>query len=136
MFFALLFSYVLLFQFHPPTDSRPSIHWTEILLYILVGCFMIEEICYVRFLYFYILSLQEYRLKRENNFLFITLQFFDQESLTPIGKFKEYTKNYFRIMIWCNFTLFFIGFILRFTYTGSEDDFSAARWVIEPLLST
>ncbi|CAF4375441.1 unnamed protein product, partial [Adineta steineri] len=47
-FFLLLFSYVLLFNFQPPTSSIPSIHWTEILTIVLVSSMLIEEIHYVR----------------------------------------------------------------------------------------
>ena len=44
LFFLLLFSYVLLFNFSPPTSDIPSIHWTEILTIILVTSMLIEEI--------------------------------------------------------------------------------------------
>ncbi len=46
-FFLLLFSYVLLFAFEPPTGEIPSINWTEILTIILVSLMLIEEITYV-----------------------------------------------------------------------------------------
>jgi hypothetical protein len=44
IFFLLLFSYYLLFNFNPPTDDIPSIHWTEILVIIIVSTMLIEEI--------------------------------------------------------------------------------------------
>jgi len=46
-FFLLLFSYVLLFAFQPPTNEIPSIDWTEIVTIILVSFMLIEEINYV-----------------------------------------------------------------------------------------
>lgn len=46
--FLLLFSYYLLFNFEMPTDDIPSIHWTEILVIIIVTTMLIEEIRQVK----------------------------------------------------------------------------------------
>jgi hypothetical protein len=42
--FLLLFSYYLLFNFEIPKNEIPSIHWTEILVIIMVTTMLIEEI--------------------------------------------------------------------------------------------
>jgi len=47
LFFLLLFSYVLLFKFSPPSDRTPSIDGAEIATIILVICMFVEEIRYV-----------------------------------------------------------------------------------------
>jgi hypothetical protein len=44
IFFLLLFSYYLLFNFQPPTDETPSINWTEILVIIIISTMFIEDI--------------------------------------------------------------------------------------------
>jgi hypothetical protein len=49
IFFLLLFSYYLLFDFNPPTDQIPSIHWTEILVIVIVSTMLIEDIRKVNF---------------------------------------------------------------------------------------
>jgi hypothetical protein len=41
--FLLLFSYYLLFNFEIPMNETPSIHWTEILVIIIVTTMLIEE---------------------------------------------------------------------------------------------
>ncbi|CAF1449983.1 unnamed protein product [Adineta steineri] len=104
-FFLLLFSYVLLFNFQPPTSSVPCIHWTEILTIILVFIMLIEEIHY----------------------------FFSLDSITLSGKFKSYFRDLFKIMTLIGFILFFIGLILRFTHADDENEFVAARvvWAID-----
>ncbi|CAF1184605.1 unnamed protein product [Adineta steineri] len=104
-FFLLLFSYVLLFNFQPPTSSIPSIHWTEILTIILVSIMLIEEIHY----------------------------FFSLDSITLLGKFKSYFRDLFKIMTLIGFVLFYIGLILRFTHADDESEFVAARvvWAID-----
>ncbi|CAF1432957.1 unnamed protein product, partial [Adineta steineri] len=104
-FFLLLFSYVLLFNFQPPTSSIPCIHWTEILTIILVSTMLIEEIHY----------------------------FSSQDNITLSGKFKSYFRDLFKIMTLIGFILFYIGLILRFTHADDENEFVAARviWAID-----
>ncbi|CAF4602126.1 unnamed protein product [Rotaria sp. Silwood1] len=102
IFFLLLFSYFLLFNFSPPKSQSPSIHWTEILTIILVSCILIEEIHY----------------------------FFTQDSLTFEGKLESYRRDYFKPMTILAIILFYIGLILRFANAGSEDKFMAARIVM------
>ncbi|CAF0878333.1 unnamed protein product [Adineta steineri] len=104
-FFLLLFSYVLLFNFQPPTSSIPSIHWTEILTIILVSSMLIEEIHY----------------------------FASLDSRKLSGKFKSYFGNLFKIMTLVGFVLFYIGLILRFTHAGDEYEFVSARvvWAVD-----
>ena len=60
----MLFSYYLLFNFGPPTDQIPSIHWTEILVIIIVSTMLIEDIRQVNL----------FDLKK-NSFRFFTIQF-------------------------------------------------------------
>jgi len=55
--FLLLFSYYLLFNFQIPQNQIPSIHWTEILVIIIVTTMLIEEIRQVIHIYLYILKL-------------------------------------------------------------------------------
>ncbi|CAF1153213.1 unnamed protein product [Rotaria sordida] len=100
--FLLLFSYVLLFKFSPPSNKIPSIHWTEILTIILVSCMLIEEIHY----------------------------FFTQDSITNFGKFKSYCRDLFKPLTMIAFILFYIGLILRFGHANSKEDFIAARIVM------
>ncbi|CAF1116563.1 unnamed protein product, partial [Adineta steineri] len=104
-FFLLLFSYVLLFDFQPPTSSIPCIHWTEILTIILVSIMLVEEIHY----------------------------FFSLDSITLSGKFKSYFRDLFKIMTLIGFILFYVGLILRFTHADDENEFVAARviWAID-----
>ncbi|CAF4055197.1 unnamed protein product, partial [Adineta steineri] len=104
-FFLLLFSYVLLFNFQPPTSSIPCIHWTEILTIILVSTMLIEEIHY----------------------------FVSQDSITLSGKFECYFRDLFKIMTLIGFILFYTGLILRFTHADDESEFVAARviWAID-----
>jgi hypothetical protein len=52
--FLLLFSYYLLFNFQIPTNEFPSIHWTEILVIIIVTTMLIEEIRQVIYIYIFI----------------------------------------------------------------------------------
>ncbi|CAF2356539.1 unnamed protein product [Rotaria sp. Silwood2] len=101
IFFLLLFSYFLLFDFSPPKAQRPSIHWTEILTIILVSCMLIEEIHY----------------------------FFTQDSITVPGKLKSYFRDFFKPMTVLALILFYIGLILRFANASSEEKFIAARFV-------
>ncbi|CAF3967063.1 unnamed protein product, partial [Adineta steineri] len=104
-FFVLLFSYVLLFKFQPPTSSIPCIHWTEILTIILVSIMLVEEIHY----------------------------FVSQDSITVSGKIESYFRDLFKIMTLIGFVLFYIGLILRFTHADDESEFVAARvvWAID-----
>ncbi|CAF3178228.1 unnamed protein product [Rotaria socialis] len=102
IFFLLLFSYVLLFNFSPPTSDFPSIGWTEILTIILVSCMLIEEIHH----------------------------FLTQDSLKLIGQAKSNFRDFFKSLTTIGFILFYIGLILRFTNAGSEEDFIAARVVM------
>ncbi|CAF3768859.1 unnamed protein product [Rotaria sordida] len=102
IFFLLLFSYVLLFEFSPPSNKIPSIHWTEILTIILVSCMLIEEIHY----------------------------FFTQDSITISGKIKSYCRDLFKPLTMIAFILFYIGLILRFVHANSKEDFVAARIVM------
>ncbi|CAF0834212.1 unnamed protein product [Adineta ricciae] len=92
-FFLLLFSYVLLFDFQPPTNSIPSIDWTEILTIIFVSIMLIEEVHY----------------------------FIGQDSLTILGKCRSYFQSLFKIMTLLGFVLFYIGLILRFTVVMAFD---------------
>ena len=48
IFFLLLFSYVLLFQFNVPRETIPSIDWTEILVIIIVSTMLFEDIRQVK----------------------------------------------------------------------------------------
>ena len=48
IFFLLLFSYYLLFDFNIPTDEIPSIDWTEILVIIIITTMLFEDIRQVR----------------------------------------------------------------------------------------
>ncbi|CAF1174559.1 unnamed protein product [Rotaria sordida] len=102
IFFLLLFSYVLLFNFSPPKPQSPSIHWTEILTIILVSCMLIQEFHY----------------------------FFTQDNLTFSGKFKNSFRDFFKPMTTLAFILFYIGLILRFAYADSEEKFIAARVIM------
>ncbi|CAF1087204.1 unnamed protein product [Adineta ricciae] len=90
-FFLLLFSYVLLFDFSPPTNRTLSIHWTEVTTILLVSGMLIEEI---RF-------------------------FLVQDNLTLIGKSKNYFRDLFKLMTLLAFILFYIGLILRFVHRDS-----------------
>jgi hypothetical protein len=49
--FLLLFSYYLLFNFQIPTDQIPCIHWTEILVIVMITTMLIEEIRQVIYLF-------------------------------------------------------------------------------------
>ncbi|CAF4129196.1 unnamed protein product, partial [Rotaria sordida] len=102
IFFLLLFSYVLLFNFSPPIAQTPSIHWTEIFTIILVSCILIEEIHY----------------------------FCTQDNLGFLGKTITYFTNYFKLMTLLAIILFYIGLIVRFTRVNSEDSFRAARIIM------
>ena len=44
LFFLLLFSYYLLFQFQMPQNDKITLHWTEIFVIITVTTMLIEEI--------------------------------------------------------------------------------------------
>ncbi|CAF3724742.1 unnamed protein product [Rotaria sordida] len=102
VFFLLLFSYVLLFDFLPPTNTNPSIHWTEILTIIIVSFILLEEIhC-----------------------------FFIQDNLTIYGKLKHYFNDPFKSMTTLAFILFYLGLILRFTYADTEEKFMVARIIM------
>jgi len=50
IFFLLLFSYTLLFNFNVPTNDIPSIYWTEILVIIIVSTMLIEDTRQVNYL--------------------------------------------------------------------------------------
>ncbi|CAF2356486.1 unnamed protein product [Rotaria sp. Silwood2] len=102
LFFLLLFSYVLLFNFSPPKAQSPSIHWTEILTIILVSCMLIEE----------------------------THCFFTQDNLTFWGKLKKFFRDFLKSMTALAFILFYIGLILRFNYADSEEKFIVARAIM------
>ncbi|CAF0816739.1 unnamed protein product [Adineta ricciae] len=100
--FLLFFSYFLLFNFSPPTGSSPSIHWTEIATIILVTFMVVEEIHY----------------------------FFSQDSLSWLGKLTNYFGSFLKLMTLLSFLLFYIGLILRFTSSDSEQDFVSARVIM------
>ncbi|UJR10750.1 hypothetical protein I4U23_014938 [Adineta vaga] len=102
--FLLLFSYCLLFNFHLPTDDIPSIHWTELLVIIIVTTMLFEEI----------------------------RQFLCQDNRSLIGKLSNtfITNPFYNIIRVISYLLFYIGLILRFTNTSSEDDFSAAKIIL------
>lgn len=102
VFFLLLFSYVLLFKFSPPTDQKVSIDWTEILTIIFVSCLLIEELRY----------------------------FASLESLTIKGKIKHYFRDIFKWGNFLALLLFYIGLFLRFLHADNEDEFIAARVVM------
>ncbi|CAF1276333.1 unnamed protein product [Rotaria magnacalcarata] len=100
--FLLLFSYMILFNFQLPTDKIPSIHWTEIVTIILVSSMLIEEIhCFV-----------------------------SMDNLSFPGKCFNYFRNLFKIMAIVGFILFYVGLVLRFTYTTTDEEFFAARIVM------
>ncbi|CAF4302333.1 unnamed protein product, partial [Adineta steineri] len=102
--FLLLFSYYLLFNFEIPTDEIPSIHWTEIFVILMVTTMLFEEI----------------------------RQFLCQENRTMIGKLSNYfiTNQFHTAILVLSYLLFYIGLILRFTNTYSEEAFSAAKIVL------
>ncbi|CAF3783975.1 unnamed protein product [Rotaria socialis] len=102
IFFLILFSYVLLFKFEPPTNASVSIDWTEILTIILVTCILIEEI-----------------------HCFIT-----QDSLSFFGRIEHYFRDQFKVLTVISLTLFYIGLILRFANASTEANFVAARIVM------
>ncbi|CAF1054407.1 unnamed protein product [Adineta steineri] len=102
--FLLLFSYYLLFNFEIPTDEIPSIHWTEIFVILMVTTMLFEEI----------------------------RQFLCQENRSMIGKLSNYfiTNQFHTVILVLSYLLFYIGLILRFTNTYSEQAFSAAKIVL------
>ncbi|CAF4758130.1 unnamed protein product, partial [Rotaria sp. Silwood1] len=102
IFFLLLFSYVLLFNFSPPTNTNPSIHWTEILTIIFVSFMLLEEIHY----------------------------FFTQDNLTFLGQLKHFFGDFFKSMTTLAFILFYLGLILRFRYADTEEKFVVARVIM------
>ncbi|CAF3293085.1 unnamed protein product [Rotaria socialis] len=101
IFFLLLFSYFLLFDFNLPTDGVPSIHWTEILVIIVVTTMLFEDV----------------------------RQFLCQESRSIPGKFTNYfIKNpSFSLIRIGPYVLFYIGLILRFAYASTNEELSAAK---------
>ncbi|CAF4117301.1 unnamed protein product [Rotaria sp. Silwood2] len=102
--FLLLFSYYLLFDFQIPKNESPSIHWTEIFVIIIITTMLIEEI----------------------------RQFFSQDHRSIIGKLTNYFVNnqFFNLIHVTSYLLFYIGLILRFTNTDSDESFSAAKIVL------
>ncbi|CAF1134485.1 unnamed protein product [Rotaria sp. Silwood1] len=104
IFFLLLFSYYLLFDFKSPTNENLRAHWTEILLIIIVTTMLFEDI----------------------------RQFFWQDSQSIIGKLSIYfIRNLFVNLIRItSYILFYIGFILLFTYTFTDEDLSIAKIIL------
>ncbi|CAF4285885.1 unnamed protein product [Rotaria sp. Silwood2] len=104
IFFLLLFSYYLLFNFKSPTNETPSIHWTEILVIIIVTTMLFEDI----------------------------RQFLRQDSRSMMGKFSNYfIKNLFVSLIRiASYILFYIGLILRFTYASTDEDLSVSKIIL------
>ncbi|CAF2070799.1 unnamed protein product [Rotaria magnacalcarata] len=102
IFFLLLFSYVLLFKFEPPKNASVSIDWTEILTIILVTCILIEEIH----------------------------GFVTQDSLSFSGRMEHYFRDQFKLLTVISLILFYVGLILRFSNTSTEQNFVAARIVM------
>ncbi|CAF0911252.1 unnamed protein product [Rotaria sp. Silwood1] len=102
--FLLLFSYYLLFDFQIPKNQSPSIHGAEIFVIITITTMLIEEI----------------------------RQFFSQDHRSIIGKLTNYfvTNQFFNLIHVTSYLLFYIGLILRFTNTNSEETFSAAKIVL------
>ncbi|CAF5145540.1 unnamed protein product, partial [Rotaria sp. Silwood1] len=98
IFFLLLFSYFLLFNFSPPTNTNPSIHWTEILTIIFVSFMLLEEIHY----------------------------FFSQHNLTFFGQLKDYFRDFFKSISTLAFILFYLELILRFRYADPAEKFVVA----------
>ncbi|CAF0987789.1 unnamed protein product [Adineta ricciae] len=99
----LLFSYVQLFRFDPLTMQTSSIHWTEILLVILISCMLISA----------------FRL------------FFELDTTTKFATIKHYhshpVKTYSSIL---SYVLFYTGFGLRFTLTEPQGNFFYARIIM------
>ncbi|CAM2727627.1 unnamed protein product [Rotaria socialis] len=104
IFFLLLFSYYLLFDFNIPTDEVPSIHWTEILVIIIVTTMLFEDI----------------------------RQFLWQDSLSLAGKLSNYfiKKMFFSLTRIASYMLFYIGLILRFTYASTDEELSVAKIIL------
>ncbi|CAF0766794.1 unnamed protein product [Rotaria sp. Silwood1] len=104
LFFLLLFSYYLLFDFKSPTNETPSIHWTEIVVIIIVTTMLFEDI----------------------------RQFLSQESRSIMGKLSNYfVKNLFSSLIRiASYILFYIGLILRFTHASTDDELSVAKIIL------
>ncbi|UJR16633.1 hypothetical protein I4U23_003533 [Adineta vaga] len=99
----LIFSYVLLFQFDPPTMQIPSIPWTEILLIILMSSMLISEI----------------RL------------FFEHDTSTLIATMKHYHLYPVRTYgVTLSYLLFYAGLGLRFTKIEPSGNFFYARIVM------
>ncbi|CAF4433686.1 unnamed protein product, partial [Rotaria socialis] len=104
IFFLLLFSYYLLFDFNIPTDEVPSIHWTEILVIIIVTTMLFEDI----------------------------RQFLWQDSQSLNGKLSNYfiKKMFFSLTRIASYMLFYIGLILRFTYASTDEELSVAKIIL------
>ncbi|CAF3990732.1 unnamed protein product [Rotaria sordida] len=104
IFFLLLFSYYLLFNFKSPTNESPSIHWTEILVIIIITTMLFEDI----------------------------RQFLWQDSRSIKGKFYNYfIKDLFVSLIRItSYVLFYIGLILRFTYASTDENLSVAKIIL------
>ncbi|CAF2673374.1 unnamed protein product [Rotaria sp. Silwood2] len=100
--FLFLFSYVLLFQFDPIKADRPSIDAVEILVIVIVSCMFIEEL----------------RI------------FFNQDSLSFLGKCHNYFRYFFKQLCIISFVLFYIGLILRCQAVGYSATFEAARIIM------
>ncbi|CAF1532094.1 unnamed protein product [Adineta ricciae] len=102
--FLLLFSYYLLFNFNIPTDNVPSIHWTEILVIIIITTMLFEEI----------------------------RQFLCQDNRSMIGKLSNtfIINPFYNVIRVISYLLFYIGLILRFTNTSSDESFSAAKIIL------
>ena len=122
VFFLLLFSYVLLFNFQRPTSDSPSIHWTEILTIILVSCMLVEEIQYVSPFDFQNLTLWSLLWA-------LSFQISSQDSLRFFGKCWDYFRDLLKLIRFSAIVLFYIGMIVRFTNINTENDFVAARFV-------
>ncbi|CAF1230161.1 unnamed protein product [Rotaria sordida] len=86
------------------TNNSSCIHWTEILLIIIVTTMLFEDI----------------------------RQFFWQENRSIIGKLSNYfIKNLFITLIHItSYILFYIGFILLFTYASTDENLTVAKIVL------
>ncbi|CAF1249047.1 unnamed protein product [Adineta ricciae] len=104
IFFLLLFSYYLLFNFNPPTDDIPSINWTEILVIIMVTTMLLEDF----------------------------RKFLCQENRSFMGKMQNYfiKDAFFSSIRVASYLLFYIGLILRFANASTPEEFSSAKIVL------
>ncbi|CAF4967766.1 unnamed protein product [Rotaria sp. Silwood1] len=104
IFFLLLFSYYLLFNFKSSTNGSSRIHWTEVLLIIIVTTMLFEDI----------------------------RQFLWQDNRSIIGKLSNYfIKNLFVTLIRItSYILFYMGSILLFTYASTDENLTVAKIIL------